>query len=160
MRKVLNKIFDVTNRIVLWFSTIALFFMTAIVFYQVIARYVFNKPPMWTEEIALITLIWISMLGAGVGVRTGIHVRVEAFINIFPKLICKIIDTCILLLIASFGVGMSYYTFLLVKRLPNKMAATGIPVWWMYLPAAICGILVVFSVITRIIIDIFGGEKR
>lgn len=160
MRKILSQIFDVINKVVLWFSTIALFFMTAIVFYQVIARYVFNKPPMWTEEIALIILIWISMLGAGVGVRTGIHVRVEAFINIFPKLIRKIIDVCILLFIASFGVGMSYYTFLLVKRLPNRMAATGIPVWWMYLPAAICGVLIIFSVIVKIIIDILGGEKR
>ncbi|MEJ5229615.1 MAG: TRAP transporter small permease, partial [Pseudothermotoga sp.] len=127
MKKVLDYIFDWTNRIVLWISTIALFFMTAIVFYQVVARYVFNKPPMWTEEIALITMIWISMLGAGVGVRTGIHVKVEIFISAFSSLVRKIIDTLILLSIAFFGIGMSYYTFILVKRLPNRMAATGIP---------------------------------
>jgi len=85
LRKVLEKILRWVENAVVGFSIAGVAFMVVIVFYQVIARYFFNKPPKWTEEIALVTMIWIAMLGAGIGLKNDIHVRVEVFMSVFSK---------------------------------------------------------------------------
>jgi len=140
------------EKIIVYFAISGLAFMLIVIFYQVVARYVFNNPPTWSEELALLVMIWISLLGAGIGVRTGIHMKVEIFLNLFPKWFQKFLELVVLILIGYFGYMMMKYSYILSIRLPNKMPATGIPVWWMYLPAMICGI--------RVTVDLIGGDKK
>lgn len=98
-------------------------------------------------------MIWISLLGAGIGVRNEIHMKVELFINLFPEKLKKFFEMIVLVLLGYFGYMMAKYSYVLSVRLPNRMPATGIPVWWMYLPAMICGILITFSVFIRLTVD-------
>jgi TRAP-type C4-dicarboxylate transport system permease small subunit len=46
------------------------FAMFLVVMLQVIARYIFDSPPFWTEELARWLMIWGGLLGASVGFRT------------------------------------------------------------------------------------------
>jgi hypothetical protein len=39
--------------------SLALFALTALVFAQVVSRYIFNSPISWTEEMARILFVWI-----------------------------------------------------------------------------------------------------
>ncbi|WP_241240644.1 TRAP transporter small permease [Thermotoga sp. Ku-13t] len=151
MKKALEKILNWVEKAVVGFSIAGLMFMVAIVFYQVVARYFFNRPPKWTEEIALVTMIWIAMLGAGIGLKNDIHMRVEVFLSVFPIKIQRIVEVAIMLLIGYFGIQMTRYTIIMVQRLPNRLAATGISVAWMYLPIAACGVLIVACVALKII---------
>jgi TRAP-type C4-dicarboxylate transport system permease small subunit len=50
--------------------------MTAIIFMQVILRYIFLAPLSWPEESARYLLIWISCLGSAYAVRKGMHISV------------------------------------------------------------------------------------
>jgi len=158
--RTLDKVSKFIGKIIIYFAVSGLAFMLVIIFYQVVARYIFNNPPTWSEELALLVMIWISLLGAGIGVRNEIHMKVELFINLFPEWFKKILETIVLILLGYFGYMMAKYSYILSIRLPNKMPATGIPVWWMYLPAMICGILMIFSIFIRITVDLFGGEKK
>jgi len=160
MKKFLNKLSSMIEKIIVYFAISGLAFMLIVIFYQVVARYVFNNPPTWSEELALLVMIWISLLGAGIGVRTGIHMKVEIFLNLFPKWFQKFLELVVLILIGYFGYMMMKYSYILSIRLPNKMPATGIPVWWMYLPAMICGILIIFSIFIRVTVDLIGGDKK
>ena len=163
MRKVLEKILRWVENAVVGFSIAGVAFMVVIVFYQVIARYFFNKPPKWTEEIALVTMIWIAMLGAGIGLKNDIHVRVEVFMSVFSKKIQRLVEIAIMVLIVYFGVQMTRYTVMMVQRLPNRLAATGISVAWMYVPIAVCGVLVVMCAFLKIIEQVASlkeGRKR
>jgi TRAP-type C4-dicarboxylate transport system permease small subunit len=47
------------------------------VFAQVVARYVFNQPPTWTEELARFCQVWIILLAASICVRKGSHLAVD-----------------------------------------------------------------------------------
>ncbi|TAL72361.1 MAG: TRAP transporter large permease subunit [Burkholderiaceae bacterium] len=47
----------------------------------VIARYVFNAPLVWTDEVAGIIFLWMSMLGSVVALRRGEHMRMTAFVS-------------------------------------------------------------------------------
>jgi len=51
--------------------------LTAAVFAQVIARYVFNHPPAWTEELARFCQVWVILLSASVCLRKGSHLAVD-----------------------------------------------------------------------------------
>jgi len=51
--------------------------LTIAVFAQVVARYVFNQPPTWTEELARFCQVWIILLAASICVRKGSHLAVD-----------------------------------------------------------------------------------
>ena len=59
--------------------TIVTFFgvLTVAVFAQVVARYVFNHPPAWTEELARICQVWIVLLASSICLRKGSHLAVD-----------------------------------------------------------------------------------
>ena len=47
----------------------------------VLARYVFHKPLVWSDELASLLFLWLSMLGAVVALRRGEHMRMTGFVN-------------------------------------------------------------------------------
>ena len=51
--------------------------LTIAVFAQVVARYVFNSPPAWTEELARFCQVWIVLLTSSICVRKGSHLAVD-----------------------------------------------------------------------------------
>ena len=52
-----------------------------VLFAGVVARYVFHKPLVWSDELASIFFLWLSMLGAVVALRRGEHMRMNALVN-------------------------------------------------------------------------------
>lgn len=51
--------------------------LTTAVFAQVVARYVFNQPPAWTEELARFCQVWIILLASSICIRKGSHLAVD-----------------------------------------------------------------------------------
>jgi len=47
---------------------VCLMFLTVVV--QIIARYVFSSPPVWTEDIARYAMVWTGLLGATLSFKT------------------------------------------------------------------------------------------
>ena len=59
-------------------TIVALFsVLTIAVFAQVVARYVFNQPPAWTEELARFCQVWIILLASSICLRKGSHLAVD-----------------------------------------------------------------------------------
>ena len=53
----------------------------AILFGGVIARYVFNHPLVWSDELASILFLWLAMLGAVIAFRRDEHMRMTAAVG-------------------------------------------------------------------------------
>ncbi|HEX7888795.1 MAG TPA: TRAP transporter large permease subunit [Ramlibacter sp.] len=47
----------------------------------VVARYVFHKPLVWSDELASVLFLWLSMLGAVVALRRGEHMRMTGLVS-------------------------------------------------------------------------------
>ena len=47
----------------------------------VVARYVFNAPLTWSDELASILFLWLAMLGAVIALRRGEHMRLTTLVN-------------------------------------------------------------------------------
>ena len=52
-----------------------------VLFSGVVARYAFHKPIVWSDELASILFLWLSMLGAVVALRRGEHMRMTALVD-------------------------------------------------------------------------------
>ena len=58
-----------------------------VLFSGVSARYLFQRPLIWTDELAGILFLWLAMFGAVVAFQRGEHMRMTAFVGkVEPKL--------------------------------------------------------------------------
>ena len=64
-----------------------------VLFAGVVARYVFHAPLVWSDELASILFLWLSMLGAVVALRRGEHMRMTALVNNVRPHIRALLDT-------------------------------------------------------------------
>jgi TRAP-type C4-dicarboxylate transport system permease small subunit len=58
--------------------------MTLIVFLQVVYRYVLIQPLHWSEELARYLFIWLSILGAALGLQKRGHFGLDFFYRMLP----------------------------------------------------------------------------
>lgn len=76
----LDRISALLNSIALWGAVLAVLTMVGAAGWQVIARYVLDAPPIWTEELARRAMVWAGMLGASCAFR------VSADPTLFPNM--------------------------------------------------------------------------
>ena len=50
--------------------------MVAVIFLQVIMRYVFSNSLSWSEELGKFLFVWITWLGISLGERKGEHIKI------------------------------------------------------------------------------------
>ncbi len=53
--------------------------LTLVVFLQVVTRYVFHAPFLWSEEVARYLFLWVVMMGASMSVKKERHFIIELF---------------------------------------------------------------------------------
>jgi TRAP-type C4-dicarboxylate transport system permease small subunit len=58
--------------------------MTGVTLAQVVARYVFNEPLIWSEEAARYLFVWVSMIGAALALRARGHYALMALVEQLP----------------------------------------------------------------------------
>jgi TRAP-type C4-dicarboxylate transport system permease small subunit len=51
--------------------------LVAVVFFQVLARFVLHWEVLWTLEAAILCFVWTILLGSAIGVRRGLHYTVD-----------------------------------------------------------------------------------
>src|SRR5476649_2750277 len=54
---------------------------TCLLFGSVVARYVFHRPIIWSDELASILFLWLAMLGATIALRHNSHMRLTLFVG-------------------------------------------------------------------------------
>src|SRR5574344_2872024 len=77
--------FDVIYRILLEYAKIVLLVIVAIVSAQVFSRKFFGTSIRWSEEVALLLMIWMAFISMAIGVERHLHIAIEMFANKLPK---------------------------------------------------------------------------
>ena len=83
------------------FLAITLMIVSVVV--QVVARTFMSQPPIWTEEMSRVALLYILGLGVGASVITGDLVNVDLALMLMPKKarrICELISSA---MVSAFG---------------------------------------------------------
>jgi tripartite ATP-independent transporter DctM subunit len=110
----------------------------AVLLAGVTARYVFHEPLIWSDELASILFLWLSMLGAVVAFQRGEHMRMTALVGMVSPPVRALLDVvaitaplAFLLLIVYPGVEFAYeetYITTPALEIQNAWRAAAIPV--------------------------------
>jgi len=113
------------------------------------------KPSSWSEELATMLLIWVSLLGASVAFIEKSHLGVDYFVNKLPAKPKAVIEIVVYVLIGCFAVGAlmygGYRLVSLTLLTDQRSAALGIKMGHVYLALPISGFFIlIFSIETVI----------
>lgn len=117
----------------------------------VVGRFVFSKSPSWTEEIGILSLVWLCFLTAAMGVRDGSHMRMTIIEYIFSKKVCLVMHK-----IAYVGLIAIYALFIVtgfeaIQMMSRSiLPATKLPMSTMYGSIFISGIFGLIMAIARL----------
>jgi len=119
---------------------------------QVVARYVFNAPLAWTDELSILLFVWTLMLVASLGVREGFHVRIEFVFNLLPRPLRGLLDAAFNLAIAGFGGVLAISGRELLDLVWNNTSpAIQYPLQALYIAIPVSGSLIALHAVCRLL---------
>jgi len=142
-------------------GAVGLLAMTAIITWQVFGRYVLNQSPDWSEQTALILMIWYVMFGAAAGVREGFHIRIEALERALPAWASRCTRLIAHSAVGLCGLAMTIWGGMLVLGTWSHVVPTlGVSRGAVYLAIPIAGVLIALFSLERIIAEIGGAPEQ
>lgn len=153
------------NSIIKYFVATLMMIITALTFYQVVLRYLFNSAPSWSEEMVRFLFIWSSFVAAAIGIREGIHIGIDVFVNLMPRRIARFVEIAVNLVIMVFGAYMIVYGWQVTRMTHVQPSpALGLPMSWVYLSIPVMGVLLIVYCSSEIAktcrkITLEGGQK-
>jgi TRAP-type C4-dicarboxylate transport system permease small subunit len=126
--------------------------IVATVALQVFGRYVLNDTPTWAESTALVLILYVTMLGAAVGVRDAGHIGLESLLILVPDGLRLKLEALIHLLVGIFGLIMAWNGAVLAESvMAYKIPTLGFSEGINHLPLVIAGILIALFSLEHIV---------
>jgi TRAP-type C4-dicarboxylate transport system permease small subunit len=97
MKNFLNQLFNLfegLSRLGAVLAEICLVLLLMLVFNEVIARYVLNKPTLYSVELSEYLLLFVAFMAAGWVMQNNRHVRMHSVINLMPVRVRHVLDIC------------------------------------------------------------------
>lgn len=105
----------------------------AIVMYEIVARFVFNEPTIWSQEISVYLLVACAFLGMAPTMHAGEHIRVDLLVKRLPAAARDAIALAASLAVAAFaavaawgGIEAVAHSFNYGRR---SLTLLSVPVW-------------------------------
>jgi TRAP-type C4-dicarboxylate transport system permease small subunit len=107
--------------------------MIASAMLQVVARYVFNSPFTWSEELSRYLFIWLSFLGAWWAWIRREHLGIDALPHMLPVQLRRHLLRLIELSVLVFALAsMVYGQRILQVSIRQPSAVLWVPMFWIY----------------------------
>jgi TRAP-type transport system small permease protein len=120
--------------------------------YQVFGRYVLNNTPTWAESLALLLVLYVTMLGCAVGVRDAGHIGMELLAPLLPERLVRPLEILVHLLTLLFGALLAWNCTLMFQSVSGyKIPTLGLSESWRYVPMVIAGGLIMLFSIEHIV---------
>jgi TRAP-type C4-dicarboxylate transport system permease small subunit len=97
--------------------------IAAVVFLQVVSRYVFSYPFDWPEEMARYLFIWVALLGAALALKRGAHFSIDALVKRLPAKGRLIVPLFIHAILAAFTLVVAVKGFQLAMRVSEQLSS-------------------------------------
>jgi len=103
--------FDIVSLVCSRIAMIAIAFVVFVMFYEVVARYVFVKPTLWANELSLWIAAFVFLLAGLYAMQQRSHIRIYIIYDLFPRWLQKAADTFSVILIWLFTLAMIWGGF-------------------------------------------------
>lgn len=147
------------SRFIRWFSGLGLVLMSAIIGWQVFARYVLNDSTAWAESAALVLMVWYITFAAAAGVREGFHIRIGVVANALSSGPRRAMNVLAHAIVGLFGLAMAVFgTELMLATWEHVIPALHLPRGVAYIPVPLSGVLIAWFSIEHIVAELRGRE--
>jgi len=146
-------------RACLQLGVLGLVLLLAAVTWQVFGRYVLNDTPTWAESLALLLVLYVTMLGCAVGVRDAGHIGMEMLGDLVPASWQRPIGIGIHLLTLAFGALMAWNCLVMLLSVQGyKIPTLHVSESYRYVPLVAAGLLIVLFSVEHIVALVHGEE--
>jgi len=151
-----NRVHEITRRI----AVLAVCLMFFTVMLQIIARYIFSSPPIWTEDVARYAMVWTGLLGATLSFKSQSDAVLMQ--SVFPKrphflaLFAEAIQSAAVLI---FVLPVVYFCFIglrggfakgyLARQSGLTADTLGIPMVWISISVPLAMIIILLHLAAR-----------
>jgi len=116
--------------------------MTAVIGWQVFGRFILQSSPSWSEQAALLLMIWYVLFAAAAGVREGFHIRISMLEDMSSPAMAHWVRLAIHCLVALFGAVLFFYGSQLAWLVRDHVIPSlGLSRGFAYIPLPVAGLL-------------------
>ncbi|MDM5228308.1 TRAP transporter small permease [Cytobacillus sp. NJ13] len=127
-------------------------FMTIIIFWQVVARYVVGSSLAWSEELSRFLMILMIMIGSSLALRENQLISVEIVPEVMRGRAKKWLTVLVHLISIVFYIVIIAFGWKVAQSFGNQIApGTGISMFFIYLSLPLGGVLLLLNSITCIL---------
>lgn len=137
--------------------------MLIVLFAQIVMRYLFNTPLIWSEEVARYLFVYFTFIGIGLGIRKNSHIRMEMAINLLPKKVKEILDIILNLIFAGFFLWLTPQSIPFLKsQMLVYTTATRVPMHYIFIALPVGMTIAALRLIMKSICEIqeFGKKEE
>ena len=142
---IIDRISLAISRVAKWFVA----FIVAIISYEVVMRYLFERPTLWVNEMSLWVGGSIYLLAGIYTMQVRGHIRITALYDVVPRSVQRVFDSISLLVIIIFATGVGVGGF--------KSASQALMIWEKFgtawdppIPATLKPLVIVAAIIVAI----------
>jgi len=130
------------------FGSLILISIICAMFLEVVFRYCFRHPFLWTDEYTRLALIWMTFVGIVVGVKRGSHITIDFLVKKLPVFLQKVLGVIVKIIFMGFCILMILNGYQLTK-LKYDIPSPALEWSWglFYLPLVVSGVLVIFWIL-------------
>ncbi len=160
LRKMFKTIDNVVSQIEEWTLFIIVIVALLSLFANVVLRYGFNYTLAWSEELVRIVIIYSTFVGASVAVKQRAMIRIDAVVQLFPKLKpgLTVYTSILMLFFAGMMVYYGYQMTHLQYITHQKTIIMQIPLVIVYAIMPVMGVMVGIRTV-QVMIQDFKSRK-
>jgi TRAP-type C4-dicarboxylate transport system permease small subunit len=137
---------ELLNKLVDAICNFLLVVMVSVIIVQVFFRYIVNSPVSWSEEVALLILIWFGLLSVSTAIYRHSHMSITFLWEYLPLSGRNFLDAIVQLLIFIFSLNIMLNSNLLVTLVNSEvLPASGILRSYLYLAPVVAGALMAIN---------------
>jgi TRAP-type C4-dicarboxylate transport system permease small subunit len=134
--------------------------MTTLVLIDVFWRYVLNSPLGWPQEVSVMCMVMIVMLGTATAVRKRSHIAITMLVDAVPPGLKRVM--------VLFGYGVQFIVFFLVatqgwtvavRAMRQLSTITGIPQGYVAGAVPVCGVLCMVYILEQAWLSLRAGKE-
>lgn len=141
-------------------SILILAIMVVLVTWQVVARYIFQSPIPWSEQLSKYLFVWLVLINGAYMFGQSGHMNISFFKEKMPVAVQKVLNVLIDLVILVFALTVLFWGGMMALKIgiPQKDAALTISMGYVYAALPISGGITVLYGIMNLIRSVKAGS--
>ena len=135
--------------------------MVVLLFTQVVGRYLFANPPVWTEELARAVFLYVTFIGGAIAVPRLAHLRIDGLLLKMPPNARSLLQLMLILLGVIFLGVVIYQSVILLGRLAHQpMTTVPLSKAWMFAAVPVGCTLMLAYELSRLVNEVRALVRR